>query len=129
MQYVRREGVSNNQMVKTRFRVFLDVATICRFSGGEAEPYESGRTAKDLIDFVNSKVRIVLSCRGVRDCVQVGDEPENLEGIDLSTFSIKQLKKLILDRGEKCAGCSEVLLSLLERRCIYATHITETRFR
>ena len=62
-------------------------------SDGDAEEYSGGRQLKDFVDFVTDKV---------------GDEPENFDGVDFSTFKVKALKKLLVDRGENCLGCTEV---------------------
>lgn len=66
--------------------------TLLWFSNGKSEPYEGGRTADTIVSFVDNKVP---------------DAPENFEGVDFNTFKLKQLKKILFDRGQQCAGCSE----------------------
>jgi protein disulfide-isomerase-like protein len=38
---------------------------------------------------------------------KVPDAPENFDGADFNTFKLKQLKRILFDRGENCAGCTE----------------------
>jgi protein disulfide-isomerase/protein disulfide isomerase family A protein 5 len=66
--------------------------TLIWFSNGKTEPYEGARTADALVAFVETKVP---------------DVPENFEGADFNTFKLKQLKKILFDRGQDCAGCTE----------------------
>jgi protein disulfide-isomerase-like protein len=66
--------------------------TLIWFSGGTTEPYEGPRTSAAFIDFVETKVP---------------DAVENFETADFNTFKLKQLKKILFDRGQNCAGCTE----------------------
>eukprot|EP00462_Mataza_sp_D1_P001808 CAMPEP_0175097428 /NCGR_PEP_ID=MMETSP0086_2-20121207/5282_1 /TAXON_ID=136419 /ORGANISM="Unknown Unknown, Strain D1" /LENGTH=478 /DNA_ID=CAMNT_0016370939 /DNA_START=14 /DNA_END=1450 /DNA_ORIENTATION=+ len=58
----------------------------------EGEEYKGDRSSGAFINFITGKV---------------GDVPENFDGVDFSKMRIKQLKKILKDRGVPCLGCTD----------------------
>jgi protein disulfide-isomerase-like protein len=64
--------------------------TLKYFADGKATDYEGGRTDGAIMNFVDSKA-----------------PEENLDDLDFKKLRVKQLKKIIAERGQACTGCTE----------------------
>lgn len=61
-------------------------------SDSEGTEYTEGRSSGAFITYIKK---------------QVGDVQENFEGVDFSKMRVKQLKKILKDRGVECKGCTD----------------------
>lgn len=70
--------------------------TLKYFNGeGEPEAYEGGRSKEAMLEFANKKIE------------ESPPKPVDIMALDFKTIKLKEVKKLLAQRGKECKGCTD----------------------